>query len=198
MPGRWCLDLQNALGDGVLICRMAWDWCLGSGCILPQPPLTDIGINFKHATNGVELTATNVTATINADFSYKYIITVTGQIEIDIKALSLDMEIDLQTQPGTPSYDVAPKLAVQKTDITINPKDVDIKLTGGLVAKIAAVFIPFIKSTVLPIIVSTITDGIKNVIDTTINTDLNVYGTQTLLPQFGGVTADYGQMAIYD
>lgn len=165
---------------------------------LPQPPLTDIGINFEHATNGVELTATDVTATINADFSYKYIITVTGQIEIDIKALSLDMEIDLQTQPGTPSYDVAPKLAVQKTDITINPKDVDIKLTGGLVAKIAAVFIPFIKSTVLPIIITTVTDGIKNVVDTTINTDLNVYGTQTVLPQFGGVTADYGQMAIFD
>ena len=165
---------------------------------LPQPPLSDININMEHATNGVELAASGVTSVIKSDFSYKYFITVTGQIEIDIKKLGIDIELDLQTQPGTPSWETAPKLAVQKTDIAINPADVDITLTGGLVAKIASVFIPFVKSTVLPTIVKTVQDGIKKEIDGEVNTDISIYGTQETLPQFGGVTADYGQMKVHD
>jgi hypothetical protein len=98
-------------------------------------------------------------------------------MEIDINKLGMDLEIDLLTQPGTPSFDVAPKLAVQKTDITVNASDVDIKLTGGLVAKIASVFIPFVKSTVLPTIIKTVQDGISKEINGEVNTDLNVYGT---------------------
>lgn len=165
---------------------------------LPQPPLSDITINSEPATQGVELKAQGVSATIKSDFSYKYIITCTGQIAIDVKTLGMDLELDLLTQQGTPSYDVAPKLAVQKTDIQIDPKNVDITLTGGLVAKIASVFIPFVKSTVLPTVVTTVQGLIKDTIDGEVNTDLNVYGTQEELPQFGGVVADYGQMAKHD
>ena len=77
---------------------------------LPQPPLSDININMEHATNGVELSAQGVSATISSDFSYKYFITVTGEIAIDVKKLGLDLEIDLDTQPGTPSWETAPKL----------------------------------------------------------------------------------------
>jgi len=106
--------------------------------------------------------------------------------------------MDLETQPGTPSWETAPKIGVQKTDIQINPDDVDVKLTGGLVAKIASVFIPFVKSTIIPTIVKTVQDGIKKEIDGEVNTDISIYGTQETIPQLGGVTADYGQMAVHD
>ena len=45
---------------------------------IPQPPLEDIGINFEGATNGVELVAGGLGATISADFTYTYWITVSG------------------------------------------------------------------------------------------------------------------------
>ena len=45
---------------------------------LPCPPLEDIGMNFEHATNGVELIASGVSATISSDFTYTYWITVSG------------------------------------------------------------------------------------------------------------------------
>lgn len=48
---------------------------------------------------------------------------------------------------------MAPKLKVQKSDITINPDDIDVTLSGSLVAKIASVFIPLFKSTIIPLVV---------------------------------------------
>ena len=56
----------------------------------------------------------------------------------------------MSTQPGTPSYELAPKLTAHKVAVTLNPDDIDIKLTGSLVSKIANVLIPLIKSTVIP------------------------------------------------
>jgi hypothetical protein len=135
---------------------------------------------------------------MKADFQYKYFITVKGSMEIDIKKLGVDIELDLLTQKSTPSWETVPKIGVQKTNIAINPDDVDVKLTGGLVAKIASVFIPMVKSSILPTIVKTVQNGIKTEIDGEVNKDISIYGAQETLPQFGGVTADYGQMAIHD
>jgi hypothetical protein len=45
---------------------------------------------------------------------------------------------------------MAPKVAIPKVNVDINPKNVDIKLSGGLVSKIAGVFVPFIKGTLIP------------------------------------------------
>jgi len=90
---------------------------------------------------------------MTADFSYTYWITVTGSADIKVNKMAIDMEIDLSEQPGTPSTEMAPKLKVQKSDITINPDDLDITLTGSLVAKIASVFIPLFKSTVVPLVI---------------------------------------------
>ena len=123
---------------------------------IPQPALSDIAFSTDVANQGVELKAQGVTATVNSDFSYKYIITCTGQIAIDIKKLDVDLELDFLTQPSTPSWELAPKLAVQKTDITVNPADIDVKLTGGLVAKIASVFIPFVKNSLVPTLIQTV------------------------------------------
>jgi len=67
--------------------------------------------------------------------------------------MGIDMEIDVSEQAATPSTEMGPKLKVQKSDININPDDLDISLSGSLVAKIASVFIPLVKSTIVPAIV---------------------------------------------
>jgi hypothetical protein len=90
---------------------------------------------------------------MSADFSYTYWITVGGSAKVHVKKMAIDMEIDVSEQPGTPSTEMAPKLKVQKSDITINPDDLDIELSGSLVAKIASVFIPLFKSTIIPLVV---------------------------------------------
>jgi hypothetical protein len=59
----------------------------------------------------------------------------------------------MSTQAGTPATDLAPKLTASKVDVSINPDDVDIELSGGLVSKIASLLIPLIKSSVIPLIV---------------------------------------------
>jgi hypothetical protein len=59
----------------------------------------------------------------------------------------------MSTTTGNPSYDQALVLDALKTDIDINPDDVEIHLTGGLVTKVASVLIPAIKSSLIPDIV---------------------------------------------
>jgi hypothetical protein len=93
---------------------------------------------------------------LSADFSYKYFITVTGTVHVDVKKMGIDMEIDVSEQAGTPSTEMAPKLKVQKSTISINPDDLDVTLSGSLVAKIASVFIPLFKSTIIPAVVKAV------------------------------------------
>jgi len=120
---------------------------------LPQPPISDITLKTDHATNGAELVADGVTAHLTADFSYTYWITVSGSADVKVNKMAIDMEIDVSEQAGTPSTEKAPKLKVQKSDIIINSDDLDITLSGSLVAKIASVFIPLFKSTIIPLVV---------------------------------------------
>lgn len=160
---------------------------------LPQPPIEDIQLKTDSVNNGAELLANGVSAHMTADFSYTYFITVTGSADVTVKKLGVDLEIDVSEQPGTPNTEMAPKLKVQKSDITINPDDIDITLSGSLVAKIASVFIPLFKSTIIPLVVEQVQAQIGTVIDTTVNQDLAVYGSEETIPYLAGVTADYAQ-----
>lgn len=79
-------------------------------------------------------------------------------------------------------------------DITVNPDDIDIKLTGGLVAKIASALIPLLKGSVIPAVINQVKDQATTLIDTTLDEDLKIYGTQQEIPFLSGVTADYAQI----
>lgn len=145
---------------------------------LPPPPMSDLNVNLDSASNGLELTAKGISAHMTSDFVFKKVITVTGSMDVKINNIQMDFEVGLGTQPGTPTPELAPKLSAQKVAVTINPDDVDITLSGSLVAKIAGVFIPLIKSTILPTIVQQVQTEAKTLIDTTIDQDLALYGVQ--------------------
>jgi len=101
--------------------------------------------------------------------------------------------IDLATQPGTPATSLAPKLTVNKLDINVDPKHVDIKLHGGLVTKIASIVIPLIKNSVIPGVIKQVQETATTLIDTTLDDDLKLYGSQITLPGTD-VVIDYGQV----
>jgi len=66
-------------------------------------------------------------------------------------------------------------LTVQKFNVNINPDDIDIVLSGSLVAKIASVFIPLFKSTLIPMIVNDLIKTVTTTINTTVDQDLALY-----------------------
>lgn len=140
---------------------------------VPQPDLSTITLDLVGAENGVELKADDNDAHLTSDFTFKYLfITASGQADIKIKNAKIDAKMDLSTQEGTPSYDLAPKVSVGAFDIDINSNDVDIKLTGGAVASIANILIPLLKSTVLPQVISTAKSTVTTLINTTVDQDL--------------------------
>jgi hypothetical protein len=77
--------------------------------------------------------------------------------------------------------------------ITVNPDDVDIQLTGGLVSKIASVFIPLIKSSIIPDVLKQVQDTVSSTINDKVNPELAQKGTQLLIPYLAGVTFDFAQ-----
>jgi len=129
---------------------------------------------------------------MTSDFTYKKIITVTGQADITITKVGIDMEIGLSTATATPAYDLAPVLKIVKDDVNIDPSNVDVKLTGGLVAKIASLLIPLIKSSLIPSIVDQVKTTIADEINSKVNPELLI--TQQEIPYLAGVTVDYGQL----
>jgi len=112
---------------------------------------------------------------------------------IDITNMSLATRLDVGTQPSDFSYDVAPKLNVGQMDINLDPKNINVQLTGGFVTKIASVFVPFIKGTLVPQMIAQVKTQATQAINVTANQDLQKYGTQVEIPYLAGVTFDYAQ-----
>lgn len=160
---------------------------------LPMPSLNNIQTTLDGANNGMRLNVQGATGTITSDFTFTYLLTVSGNANINIKSLSVDFDLASETQPGTPSSELAPKLKVVKANININPADIDITLSGSLVAKVASLVIPLIKSSVIPQVTQQIQTEIVNTIDTVINPDLAKYGTEVTIPYLAGVTFDFSQ-----
>jgi len=105
---------------------------------------------------------------LTCDFSYKFGITVKGKADITIKKMDLNLDIGLSTQPSKQD-ELAPELDISNINVSINPDDIDIVLSGSLVSKIASVFIPLFKSTLIPLIVSSLEDQVKVIVDTTLD-----------------------------
>jgi len=165
---------------------------------LPIPGPEDVNITNEPANNGVKLDAARIHMKMNSDFEFKYLfLDVKGQMEVDFinDGLGVHVPLAMSTQPGTPSYDLAPKVTTPGVVIDLNPDNVNITLTGALVSKIANILIPLIKNTILPQVITTIEQKAGVLINTTIDEDLAKYGTQLTIPFLGGVTIDYGQLA---
>jgi len=132
---------------------------------------------------------------LTSDFHYKWtIFNVDGKADIKINKAAIDIELDASTQPSTPAYELAPKLDAKKFTISINPDDIDIQLTGGLVAKIANILIPLLKNSVIPEMIQQIETTAVTMINDQVDQDLQIYGSQEEIPYLGGVTADYAQV----
>ena len=152
-------------------------------------------ITTDNAKNAIDLKVTGLDCNVVADFSFKYIVTVKGSATIKIKNVSAEFLLGLTTQAGTPSTELAPMLSVLLDTITINPNDIDITLSGSAVAKIASIFVPLIKNSIIPSIIKTVQDTLKTTIEGTVDQDLALYGDQIVIPYLAGVTFDYAQMA---
>lgn len=116
-----------------------------------SPDLNKTHISMQPGNNGIELKTQGVKVSVDADFEFKYIISVAGKADINITDIGVDFEADLSTQKANDSDQLAPNLTISKVVVNINPDDVNIKLSGSsAVVRIASIFIPLIKSTILP------------------------------------------------
>jgi len=158
--------------------------------------LDDIDITLGAAANSIGLSSTGVGAHITADFSYKFLIsTISGSMDIQITDAGLDTTVDLSTQTVASLGELAPALNCESVDLKVDADNVAITLSGGAVDKIASTLISLLKSSILPEIITTVEDSLKTVINTTANQDLQEYGVQEVIPNFGGLAIDYSEIS---
>jgi len=101
------------------------------------------------ANNGIDLKGSEINAHLTSAFTFKYLfITASGTADITISKIGFELEIDSSTQPGIDSHGLAPAVKAQTVNFNINPDNVDIKLHGGAVTKIASILIPLLKKTI--------------------------------------------------
>jgi hypothetical protein len=151
--------------------------------------VTDIKWSLDNAHNGVNLAGSDISSSMTADFTFKYLfIVATGQAKINIAKVGLDVEVDLLSQ-STPTG-LAPKIKAQTVKVDVNPANVDIVLTGNDVTKFASLLIPLIKDTLTTTVVADLEAAVTNIINVKVNKDLLTYGTDFALPDFEGVTVD--------
>lgn len=81
-----------------------------------------------------------------------------------------------------------------KTDVALNSSDIDITLSGSLVSKIASLFIPLLKSTVIPQVITQVKEEIKDIVQNTIDPLLAQDATQQTIPYLAGVTFDFAEV----
>lgn len=80
-------------------------------------------------------------------------------------------------------------------DLNVNSDDVDIDLSGGsFVTQIAKILIPLIKSSVIPSVIDEVKSTATKLIDTTVDDDLKLYGTEYTMPFDENIIVDYGMM----
>ena len=162
---------------------------------IPAPLANDTRFVFQSGSNGIELVSEQLKMYLDADFRFKEVITVDGRADIVIKKLSIDFEMDFGVQKGNDTDELAPKISIPKVVINVDPKDIDIKLSGGgLVTKIAAILIPLIKGTIIPEVIKQVETAVQGTVTNTINTDLADFGTHLTIPHAAGVTLDFSQL----
>ena len=165
---------------------------------LPVPDAEAVNITNVPASNSVKLDAARIHMKMHAAFEFKYLfLDVKGGMEVDFinDGVGVHIPLALGTQPGTHGDDLAPKVTTTGLQIDLNPDNVNITLTGDLVAKIAGILIPLIKNTILPEVIKQVETQATELINTTLDEDLAKYGTQITIPFLGGVTLDFAQLA---
>ena len=88
--------------------------------------MKDVDITNIPSENGLELSAKNLDCHITADFTFHEIITVSGHADIKIKDMSMDFHVLMQTQAGTPSTELAPKVTAETVLLKVDPANIDI------------------------------------------------------------------------
>ena len=99
--------------------------------------------------------------------------------------------MDAGTQPA--DGEQAAKVTIPKVNIVVDPNDIDIKLTGGLVTRIAGILIPLIKNEIIPDALKQLEAAIQGKVADAINTDLAEY-VHIAIPALAGVTTDIAQL----
>jgi len=116
----------------------------------PESPTEDVNFYLNPTRNSITMNVTKLFAQLEGDFVYRlFMMDVTGRAYVNMSDMSFDVEVNLTTQDGLKTGQLAPALKILNIDVNVDPDDIKIHLEGGLVSKIAELFTEVFKKEIL-------------------------------------------------
>jgi hypothetical protein len=161
---------------------------------LTQPEIDNVAVTLVNVSNALEMSATDIKMSATSKFKYKYeLLEYKGSLDIKVTNVKFDVQVALSQQTGTPDYTIAPKVTVTKLDLDVSSKHTSIKFHGkDIVTQIVKLLEPLVQKTFEKDVVKGIKKQMTKIIDTTVDEDLSIYGTQASIPQDSNIIVDYG------
>ncbi len=107
----------------------------------PESITEDLVFSLNPSQNSIIFTAKKLFTEMHGDFSYKFaLIDIDGEAFVNVTDLDFQIEVQMDQQVDPTSGKMAPALKVVDVQINIDPKKIQIRLEGSLVAKIAELF----------------------------------------------------------
>ena len=116
---------------------------------IAQPPQDQVVFSFDPAGNAIKLTLSQVTASMSAKAVYRLLFfDLTGTVKVNMKNMTLSATLHLDKYVnGDGQY--GPAADVTYLKISVNDRDVDIKLTGDIIAQFGNLIIQLFKGEII-------------------------------------------------
>jgi hypothetical protein len=129
---------------------------------------------------------------MEGDFVYKFfMMDITGKAYVNMSDMSFDLEVNLTTQDGERPGQSAPAVKLLNIDINVDPDNVDVRLEGGMVARIAELFTELFKKEILTLVIANTEKEIETIINVDVNADLRKFGSEVFIPELDYLKFDY-------
>ena len=159
-----------------------------------NPQYVQVGLDSSD--NAILLTAQNLGGVITGDFKYKlFLIEYHGHFEADIQTGGAQLSLGLPLIANSYNGKLLPSVQVEDMNLLLNPKKIDIKLSGSIVADIADLFVDIFSNLVVNIISSQIEKIAPDMIVQDVNAMMEKTGGAISIPELGNLGFDFSYTA---
>jgi hypothetical protein len=157
----------------------------------PKDLQKDIKFDIDTKNKTIRMNGHRMYAQMRGNFTFTFMyVEFSGQVYSNVSDMTVIADSRLRAVPDETGR-LAPQLEIVNLEIEIDPNNIQVKLEGSVVAKIAEVFTEIFKNKVAGKVVEASKQEVYRVVDRDVNKKLLIYGTHDEVPGFESLFFDY-------
>ena len=157
----------------------------------PEDLTEDIKFEIDAKNKTIRMNGHHLKAQMRGNFTFTFMsVDFEGQVHANVSDMTVIADSRLRAVPDETGR-LAPQLDVANLDIAIDPNNIEVRLEGSLVAKIAQMFPDIFKKEVAGKVLESSKQEVLMIVDRDLNKKLYLYGTHQKIPGFRSLFFDY-------